>query len=330
MPLSTKMKKLIPFIIGFIVTIQAITPPMEFSIRFTNSPIHFVWTFLLFGILALYFIFTKANIWLKILIPYLFLNSFLSHAPHLSMTAFIWVVGGAYFYLLCLECKDWQPVFKILCCVFVLQAFLFLLQACHNEVLLNFGREETDCVGSVGNPMQLKALLILLLAFLIQEAKSFKKYIIWVYVAIVSFGAYRLLFTKTWSYFLYARGAVWLETFKLYLRHPIIGWGLGTYKAVFNALVRGSFETEGVWQNAHNEPIEALFEIGLIGIIPLVLYGIYLLKDCRGLALLGGLMAMFVLCVYFPAHQPHTSLLLVAFAAYREQRIKEEIQWLPN
>ncbi|GAF82247.1 unnamed protein product, partial [marine sediment metagenome] len=126
--------------------------------------------------------------------------------------------------------------------------------------------------------MQLKALLILLLAFLIQEAKSFKKYIVWMYAAIISFGIYRLLFTKTWYYFLYARGAVWLETFKLSLQHPIIGWGLGTYKAIFNALVRGHFEAEGVWENAHNEPVEAFMEIGLIGIIPLTLFVLYLLE----------------------------------------------------
>jgi len=318
------MKKLIPFIIGLIITIQAITPPLEFSINFTNSPIQFVWTFLLFGILAIYFIFTKANIYLKILIPYLFVNSFFSRTPHLSMTAFIWVVGGAYFYLLCLECKDWKPVFKILCCVFMLEAFLFLLQAYGNDVLLNFGKKATNCVGSVGNPMQLKALMILLLAFLIQEAKSFKKHIIWMYAAIGAFAIYRLLFTRTWEYFLYARGAVWLETLKLSRQHPIIGWGLGAYKSVFHALAHGHFTSEGVWQNAHNEPIEALFEIGIIGIIPLILYAIYLLKGCRGLALLGCLMAMFVICVYFPAHQPHTSLLLVAFIAYREQRIKEK------
>lgn len=318
------MKKLIPFIIGSIVAIQAITPPLEFSIRFTNNPIQFVWTFLLFGILAIYFIFTNAHVCLKILIPYLFVNSFFSSAPHLSMTAFIWVMLGAYFYLLCLKNENWQPVFNILCCVFVLEAFLFLLQACHNDVLLNFGKKATSCVGSVGNPMQLKSLLILLLAFLIQEAKSFKKHIIWMYAAIASFGVYRLLFTKTWEYFLYARGAVWLETLKLAKQHPIIGWGLGTYKAIFNALVRGHFEAEGVWENAHNEPIEAFMEIGLIGIIPLILYGIYLLKGCRGLELLASLVVLFVLCVYFPAHQPHTSLLLVAFAAYREQRVHQK------
>jgi len=241
------------------------------------------------------------------------------------MTAFIWVIAGAYFYLLCLENKDWKPVFKILSCVFVLEAFLFLLQACHNDVLLNFGKKATNCVGSVGNPMQLKALMILLLAFLIQEAKSFRKYIIWMYAAIISFGIYRLLFTRTWEYFLYARGAVWLETLKLSRQHPIIGWGLGTYKSIFHALAHGHFTIEGIWQNAHNEPIEALFEIGLIGIIPLILYAIYLLKGCRGMALIASILVMFVLCVYFPAHAPHTSLLLVAFVAYREQKIKERI-----
>ena len=339
------MKKLTPFIIGFILAIQAITPPFEFSIKFINNPIHFVWTFLFFGILAFYFVFTKANKFLKFIIPYLFVNSFFSHAPHLSMVAFVWVMGGAYFYLLCLHNKDWQFVFNIISCVFVLQAFLFFLQKCNNEVLLNFKKEATVCAGSVGNYMQFKALLILLFAFLIQETKSFKKYLVHIYVIFVSLGICCLLFTKTWYYFLYARGAVWLETIKLAFHHPIIGWGLGTYKSIFNALVRGSFEVEGVWKNAHNEPVEAFMEIGFIGIIPSILYILYLLeikihrksmrrfritKECKGMELLGCLMVMFILCVYFPAHQPHTSLLLVAFAAYREQKIKEKIQWQAN
>lgn len=350
MPLSI-MKKLIPFIIGAILTIQAITPPLEFSIHFTNSPIQFVWTFLFFGILALYFIFTKANIYLRILIPYLFINCFFSRAPHLSMTAFIWVMLGAYFYLLCLHNKDWQPVFKILCCVFVLEAFLFLLKSCHKEVLLNFGKEATSCFGSVGNNMQFKSLLIILLAFLLQNMKSLKKYIVWLYGAIGSFGIYCFLFRNVWKDFLYARGAVWRETFNLSMRHPIIGWGIGTYKAVFPALARGKlesdrgkFEFEGVWENAHNELGEAFMEIGSIGIIPLLLYVLYLFeikfkvskgrikitRGCRGLSLLSSLMVMFTMCFYFPMHQPHTSLLLVAFAAYRERQIREKILWQTN
>lgn len=338
------MKKLIPFIIGFIVAFQAITPPLELSVNFTNSPIHFIWTFLLFGLLAIYFIFTSANICLKILIPYLFVNSFLSRAPHLSMTAFIWVMIGAYFYLLCLKNEDWQPVFKILCCVFVLEAFLFLLKACNKETLLNFGKEYTSCFGSVGNSMQFKSLLIVLLAFIIQNMKSLKKYIAWVYVALTSFGIYYFLFRTVWLDFLQARVAVWFKTIELALEHPIIGWGVGTYEWVFPALARGIFEREGVWLNAHNEPTEAFLELGSIGSIPLLLYVLYLLeikihrkgkwgiritKGCNGLALLGMLLVMFTLCFYFPMRQPHTSLLLVAFAAYREQRIREKILW-PN
>ena len=330
MPLLFIMKKLIPFIIGFILAIQALTPPFEFSIQFTHSPVQFVWVFLFFGLLAICFIFTKAHRYLKFLIPYLFVNSFFSHTPHLSMTAFIWVVAGAYFYLLCLECENWQPVFKILCGLFVLEAFLFFLKAFNNDVLLNFGQETDACVGSVGNPMQFKALLILLLAFLIQDMKSFKKYIKWVYIIFVPFSICLMLSKNFWYHFVYSRVSVWIETIKLAWQHPIIGWGLGTYKAIFNALVRGCFEAEGVWENAHNEPIEAFMEIGLIGIIPLILFAIYLLKGCRGLALLGSLMMMFTLCVYFPAHQPHTSLLLVAFVAYRERQIREKMQWPAN
>lgn len=193
--------------------------------------------------------------------------------------------------------------------------------------------------------MQFKTLLIVLLAFLIQNMQSLKKRIVWIYVAIASFGIWYFAFRNTWSYFCYARGAVWLKTLELALKHPITGWGIGTYKWIFPTLARGAFEFEGIWENAHNEFLEAFSEIGFVGMIPLVLYIGYLLeikihrksrwqlritKECKGLALLGSLMVFFTLCFYFPMHQPHTSLLLVAFVAYRERQIREKILWPAN
>ena len=118
------MKKIIPYIAGLIVAVQAFTPPFEFSIRFINNPVSFLWIFLLCSFLAFYFIFTKANIWLKILIPYLLINTFISGAPHLSMTSFIWVIVCAYFYLFCLEIEDWDVLVKFASAILLTELIL--------------------------------------------------------------------------------------------------------------------------------------------------------------------------------------------------------------
>jgi len=316
------MRKLIPYLIGIILAVQATTPPFELSIQFTNGPVSFVWTFLFFGVLSLYFIFTKANIYLKIIVPYLFLNTFFSRMPHSSMTTFIYIMVGAYFYLLCLECRDWKPVFKILSCILLLQSLLLLFRSFGLDKLLNFGDNETICFGSVGNPMQFKSLVFILIAFLLQSMESIKKYLKWLYIVFIPIFIYIVLIPNFWFHFSYSRVAVWFETLKLIKQHPFVGWGVGTYKSIFPAIARGHFEVEGVWQNAHNEPLEFLFNIGIIGIIPLILYVIYLCKGCRELKLLGTLIIAYTLCLYFPFHQPHTSLLLIAFVAFREIQIR--------
>lgn len=318
------MKKFIPWIVCFIIAIHTIIPPLELSINFTNSPMRFVWTFLFFGIMAFYFIFTRANIWFKILLPYLFINTFLSRAPHLSMTTFIWIALGAYFYLLCLEITDWKPVFNTLACILMLEVLLFSLKAYHKETLLNFGKQATECFGTVGNLMQFKSLIVILLALLIQSIKPRKIRVIYAYCTGALFFILYFFTHNTWINFLYARAPVWLATIKLSLQHPIVGYGLGTYEKLFNILAHGHFELEGVWANAHNEFLHFLFEAGSIGFFILVAYSISLLAKCRGLALLGVLMIGFSFSVHFPAHQNSTCLLLALAAAYFDQRIKEK------
>ncbi len=321
------MKKLIPLFIGFAVSILAIIPPLGFSVNFTNSPIRFVWTFLFCGILAFYFIFTRANIFLKILIPYLFLNSFLSSIPHVSMAAFIWIVIGAYFYLLCLHVKDWRPVFKIVGCILMLQLMLAGLKILNKETLLNFGKTATMCFGSVGNGMQFKSLIIVLIAFAMQGLNIQKKYIkAFILVSLISILGLFLTRSNIY-YFTYARGAVWLETIRLSLRHPFIGYGLGTYEAIFHVLAKGGFIIEGVWTNAHNDFLQFLFDAGFIGFIVLVAYIGQLLIKCRGILLLGFAMIMLTLCIHFPMQQNSTQLLIIAFFAYCEQRVKERESW---
>lgn len=323
------MKNLLSYIIGTVIAIQALTPPFEFSIHFTNNPVQFIWTFLFCGMLGILFIFTRANAALKFLIPYLFINSFFSRAPHLSMTTFIWIIIGAYFYLLCLRNTNWQPVFNILACVFVMEIFLLIMKTIHHDVLLNFSKESYECFGSIGNPMQFKSTLIIISAFLLQNMPTAKKRIVWLYTAFGAFAVWYFFISNASMYFNYARGAVWAKTIGLAMQHPIIGWGIGTFKAVFPAFARGSFQMEGIWLNAHNEFLEAWMEIGIIGIIPFLIYAINFLRP-RGIARFGVIMVFISMCVYFPLHQPYTALLLVAMAAFYEQQAKEQLWPIPK
>jgi len=281
--------------------------------------------------MSFYFIFTKANVFFKILLPYLFLDTFLSLAPHLSMSSFIWVTLSAYFYLLCLEIEDWTFIFKVVWCILMLEFALVILGAYHKETLLNFGKEPTLCLGTVGNPMQFNSLIILLFAMLIQGARPTRKCVVAAYCAFALLIAYFIFKPSTWNYFLYARGGVWWDTIRLSFNHPIIGHGLGTFQKLFDILAYGHYKTEGIWENAHNEFLQLLFEAGLAGFLTLVSYGISLLIKCRGILLVGVLLVGFSMSVHFPMHQNSTCLLLILFAAYLDQKTRrQKWQTLPD
>ena len=326
MPPYFTIRKLLSVIVGLIITFLVIIPPLELSINFTNSPIRFVWTFLFCGVLSFYFIFSKANIFLKVLVPYLFLNTFLSSIPHFSMAAFIYAIAGAYFYLLCLEIRDWKIVLRFLLSILMLESLLAALRILNRETLLNFGKSITDCWGSVGNGMQFKALIIILVAFTIQGLSLSRKYIIGLSVGLALIcGIYFFSNTKIVSNFMYARGPVWYQTIEAAGEHPVVGYGLGTFKVVFPALSEGWFTAEGRWENTHNDFLQVLFETGLVGFIVLLAYVIYLLIQCTGVVRIGILMIVFSMCFYFPMRQDSTCPLLIMFLSFCDYKIRGKI-----
>lgn len=314
------MRKFIPYIVSAIIVIQAFTPPFEMAVRLTNSPLQFVWVFLLCGFLSIYFIFTKANIFLKVLLPYLFINCFLSAAPWISYTSFVWVAVAAYFYLLCLEIEDWEPVFKTVGCILAVELLLLVLGALGKDSLYNFGQAHIVCIGSVGNTMQFKSLIIILVAILIQRFKALRQYLPMTYITLGIVAFCYFFLHKVGPNFLYARGPAWLEALRLSLKHPIVGWGLSSFHAIFPALGKGSFTLEGQWTNAHNFFIQFLFDTGLIGLSLILCYVIWLFEECRGVLLLGFLLVAFTLLVHFPEREPSCALLIVLFASLIERK----------
>lgn len=321
------MKKILTYLIGSFIAIQAVTPPLKFSITFISDPVKFSWAFLGAGVLSFLFIFSKANIWLKIFIPYLYLNTFISAAPYVSMQTFLWLISGAYFYLLCLEVEDWTPIFNIISAVLMLQIFLLALQFLRIETLLNFNEKGIACFGSVGNPMQLKSLILISSAFVIQRFSINPKFMPFLYaILIVCAISYFLYKGSIWQNFLYARGPVWQETIKLWLKRPFVGYGFGTFKALFHALSPPLHaKLEGVWTNAHNDSLQMLFDTGIAGFSLYAGYIISLIRKCRGVLLAGGLILLFTMTFYFPSYQNSTCMMMLAFLAFAEKTIRRKV-----
>ena len=290
------------------------------AVRLVDSPLQVVWIFLLCGFLSLYFVFTKANIVLKILLPYLFINCFLSAATWISFTSFVWVTVSAYFYLLCLEIEDCEPVFKTVGCILAVEMLLVVLGALGKDSLYNFGQAHIVCIGSVGNTMQFKSLIIILIAILIQRFQSLRKYLLGIYITLGIVAIWYFFAHKVGPNFMYARGSVWLAALKLSFKHPIVGYGLSSSHAIFSTLATGKFQAEGQWCNMHNFWIQNLFDLGLIGLTLLVGFTIAILKRCKDVLMLGAILVGFTLMFHFPDRMPSCIPLLILFVALIERK----------
>ncbi len=225
---------------------------------------------LLGGALGLLFIYTKANIALKVLTVYLFINCFLSKAPYLSFTSYLSFISVAYYYLLASRLKDFKFVVNIAQALFFLNIILIVNQQFGRDTLLNFARPIPVCFGTIGNPMWLGSLLSCLAPFLLMS--SFLNIIplviicfiskssgmalslamgILVYgflthrrkVAFWSASVFLIIVTLIFAWsnhtfykFGWSRGPVWKKTIQLANQHPFMGWGIGTYKIIFPAL----------------------------------------------------------------------------------------------
>lgn len=176
------MKKLAKYIAASIIAVFALIPPVSIKVFMTVNSTFWLWMILSAGFLGLAFSYTKADIWLKALVIYCFINCFLSRAPYLSFSMYASVVASAYFYLLCLKGEDFEPVFKTVQCIFLLFVILIVMQAFKTDTLLNFNRPEPVMLGTIGNKMVLGSFIVCLAPLLI----SYRKLNI-VPVAIVAF-----------------------------------------------------------------------------------------------------------------------------------------------
>lgn len=209
------------------------------------------------------------------------------------------------------------------------------MQKIGKDSLCNFGLNDAFvCWGSVGNPMQLKSFFIITCAVLIALTKPKilrnKKVLFGLGVIGIAWLMRYFISHKTFHYFLYARGSVWLATLKLMLKHPFFGWGPGEYKIIFPAVARGGFESEGIWRTAHNCWLQMGFEIGSFGLSLVAGLFIYLLVRLLkiDLYLFFGLAVIALdMSVHFPTRQIQCVFIMIMFLAHCEQKIKEKRLW---
>lgn len=158
------IKKLI---IGIPLVCLAVIPPIIIDIPvIVNSNLWFE-LILVCGFLGILFLYSKALLPIKLITLYLFVSSFFSKAPYLSFTSYIVFITVAYYYLLCLELKDFGFVFKIAVALLILNSILAINQSFGGDTLLNFSQITPVCFGTIGNPMWLGSLLMCLAPFLL-------------------------------------------------------------------------------------------------------------------------------------------------------------------
>jgi hypothetical protein len=304
------------------IVILSLMPALGMYIPF-NDKVAWFWAFLIIGFLGLYSLTLKIPVSVKAISAILFINVFYSKAPFISQFSYMEFVGCLYLYILCRGIDDWPLVFKALKVILAINLLLFFFQMIGKDSLLNFGFSKSSCVGVVGNPMQFKSYIIVLVALLMQDVKFLRSAAVQTYLSIslIILGFVYAIVRNSITELIIYRGPVWIETIRLALEHPFIGWGVGTYKAIFNSIATLSVSArlEGQWLSAHNDWAQILYECGIPVFIMLVAYAWSLFKESRGVQRIGALLVIYTLTVHFPMRITQVVPLLILFVAYIER-----------
>lgn len=303
------MNKILPYLVAVPLVALALLPP--------NS--YWVWLVLVSAFFSFVLWFFDINIVIKLLVSYVFINCFFSSIPYFSFTAFIILTAGAYFYLLCTKIKNWDVVFKAVVGILLVNAALMAMQFFLKDRLLNFGMGGNTCYGMITNGMQFKSYIILLLAFLLLYTKP--RISGWFIFWIIAFAIF-YWFHHAAPNFKTIRWAAWIETLAVYAKHPIVGWGIDTYKVIFPTFGKGVFVSEGRWETAHNEFLQIFFELGPIGFTlftSLIIQQFF--KSKEWYYKIAFFLVVYTLMVHFPIRQIQTVLILIIILAYTQKEV---------
>ncbi len=363
------MNQIVSYIVGLLICIFGLLPPIDFAI--TAPQQNFPWIFLATAFAGFYILFLKVNFIVKAIPIFGLVNCFFSSAPVLSFIAYFSLVACCYFYVLCTCVKNYTPIFKMLACLLILNILIFFMQFIGHDSLLNF--KDNICYGIAGQHMQSASFIVILTAamlprlnwsilftFIIAFICGSLGAFLCASVGVISFIGHKINFRAFTRIFLIlflifivlifaygkfdayfsldnGRMGVWIRTFKLSLNHPIIGYGIGTYKVLFPAL--GSISKYLMpWKTAHNCWLQILFEMGWIGLAGALFSFFYLCSNLvkltgraifkkQSIACLAGLLMIGTnMLFHFPIRQLNCILIIIFFISYAERIVQNGIR----
>lgn len=132
------MRKVLSYIAAAALGLLACAPPINYDVPLGINTGPWLYAVIASGLLAFFLLTQKINIWLKILIVYLFTSCFVSQAPSSSFNIFFLASLTLLFYLVCLH-LDFEPIMQMTEAVFWLQVFFLIMQQLGMNTLTEFG-----------------------------------------------------------------------------------------------------------------------------------------------------------------------------------------------
>lgn len=348
------MKKLYPYLALIILSALALIPPCDWFIKNPYND-KWLWMITVSGFLGFLTLFIKTSWYVRSIAIGGFINCFFSCIPYLSFTSYVLLIGCCYFYIVCERIDNWDPIFKALQSILILNVFLLIMECFHKDPLLNFGAGNAiEQYGVMGHHMLMGSFAVVISSLLISYNRLnilFPFLVAIICVSTWSFfcaavGLFLMLWTKAWKYAwcvllvlvvvfgvwsykegkFYAnikansgRGEVWQRSIELAHARPFMGWGIGSYKDIFPAL-NVQKEHFMAYRNAHNFIIQLAFEVGfpmtLMIVLGLIFFVMRLWKAELYLNCAGLVMAMGDAMVHFPDRVTQCVPILIALLAY--------------
>jgi len=269
------VRKYLSYIALIPLLFLALTPP--WMVRLDCTLNSFFWIYMVFtsGFLMLLFFYFKVNLCVKLFLLWAYIGCFLSAAPYLCFTMFWSLIAAAYYYLLCKQITDFEPVKKAIQTLFFFVTLLIITQSLGYDTLLNFNLKDPIILGTIGNTQILASYVCVIAPFLIFTplnwialilimfvAKSaggmiailiglgyylWRKYRWGKYVAIILLMAALLFTWKLGKFDVFTtsgRFPVWKKTIELTVKKPV-GYGMATSRLIFPVLCGDIEPTHG-------------------------------------------------------------------------------------
>lgn len=349
------MKNIYLWLTCLIAVTLAVIPPVDWYVR--NPPNElWLWMVLIAATAGVATIFIKTHMVVKVIAVGALVNCFFSCVPYESFTSYVNFVLCCYLYIMASRINNWSILFKAIQSIVILDLLIFFMQSINHDPLLNFGYKQVQHFGTLGQHMQMASFGIVISALLINFTKlnfitAFLYAIFckssWGFVC-AGVGICVNIFNKqkvlsiilillavgvgiVWGFREHkvasasGRIPIWQQTIRLSNEHPLIGWGIGSYKDVFFPLSKLHCFA---WREAHDFIFQLCFEVGYVA-TGCVLVGLgwlfwALWKDNLWLCLSGLAMVTTDALVHFPDRMLQTVPLIIIFLAYCAYSLRKD------